>query len=278
MKYDKELLISNLKYLISYGYEPEVTITLKSNERIFLVAYETHIDLSTEFGETTTLHNVEDIFAYICFEDILEMEGDIDFEFPIQCQSIVVDERLWIDSVLPKQVISKFKTKFSVVRGFSVNCLMVIFIYFMTTISNTDSFDTSAIIACSVLGGFIIVMMIFFTIYDSRRNKIIKKYYGVVSEEDKQIASQLLDKISIVDHNEYDFYDLFRYDLGSSDIEASLKLLIKGKKIYIDSYEPIKAIEQELLYNNMDNKYNDIEFNEYIFEFVKLLERNLCDL
>ena len=27
-----------------------------------------------------------------------------------------------------------------------------------------------------------------------------------------------------------------------------------------------------------DNKYNDIEFNNYIIELVKLLERNICDI
>ena len=55
-------------------------------------------------------------------------------------------------------------------------------------------------------------------------------------------------------------------------------LLIKGKKVYIGIYDPIKIIEQELINNNTDNKYNDIEFNEYILELVKLLERNLCDI
>ena len=61
-------------------------------------------------------------------------------------------------------------------------------------------------------------------------------------------------------------------------IEQSLKLLINGKKVYIGVYDSIKIIEQEIINNNADNKYNDIEFNNYIFELVKLLERNLCDI
>ena len=61
-------------------------------------------------------------------------------------------------------------------------------------------------------------------------------------------------------------------------VEQSLKLLIKGKKVYIGAYDPIKTIEQELLTNKTDNKYTDTEFNEYILELVKLLERNLCDI
>ena len=61
-------------------------------------------------------------------------------------------------------------------------------------------------------------------------------------------------------------------------VKQALELIIKGKKVYIGIYEPIKIIEQELLTNNTNNKYNDIEFNNYIIELVKLLERNLCDI
>jgi hypothetical protein len=120
--------------------------------------------------------------------------------------------------------------------------------------------------------------MIFFSVFDIRRSKLLKKYYGTVSEEDKSIAIELLDKIKVVDNNEYDFFDLFHYDTDDLMVKQSLKLLIKGKKVYIGTYNPIKTIEQELLTNNADNKYNDMEFNNYIFELVKLLERNLCDI
>jgi hypothetical protein len=143
---------------------------------------------------------------------------------------------------------------------------------------NCETFDTSAIIACSVFGGSIGIIMIFFSVFDIRRIKLLKKYYGTVSEEDKTIAKGLLENIKIVDNNEYDFFDLFHYDTDDLKVEQSLKLLIKGKKVYIGIYGPIKIIEQELLTNNADNKYSDIEFNNYIIELIKLLERNLCDI
>ena len=37
MKYNKDLFINNVKYLISYDYEPEITIKLKDESRVFII-------------------------------------------------------------------------------------------------------------------------------------------------------------------------------------------------------------------------------------------------
>ena len=155
---------------------------------------------------------------------------------------------------------------------------MIAFACLLIIITRNESFDLEDIIVCSTFGGITVLSMIFFTIYDIRRNKLLKKYYGTVSEEDKIIAKELLDKIKIVDNNKYNFFDMFHYDTDDLMVKQALELLIKGKKVYIGIYDPIKTIEQELLMNNTNNKYNDTEFNYYIFELVKLLERNLCDI
>lgn len=59
-------------------------------------------------------------------------------------------------------------------------------------------------------------------------------------------------------------------------IKQILKNLSKGKKIYIDLFEPIKVIEKEIQSNK--EKYSDEDFNLFIFELVLLLESNLCDI
>ena len=278
MKYNKDLFINNVKYLISYDYEPEITMRLKDDSSVFVIAYKDFIDITIGNDETIKLEKIEDVFNYIDFDSIVEIEGDIDFEFPVKVQSIVHNGDLWIDADSPKQVINKYKKQIAV---FSITYLigvLLVFAYFLITILNCETFDTSAIIACSVFGGSIGIIMIFFSVFDIRRSKLLKKYYGTVSEEDKTIAKGLLENIKIVDNNEYDFFDLFHYDTDDLMVKQSLKLLIKGKKVYIGAYDPIKTIEQELLTNNTNNKYNDIEFNNYIIELVKLLERNLCDI
>ena len=106
---------------------------------------------------------------------------------------------------------------------------------------------------------------------------MLKQCFDTVSEEDKLLAKELLGKVRILDRCEYDFYSIFRFDLDDVGIEQSLNLLAKGKRIYVDIFNTLKMIEQELLTNNADNKYNDLEINKYISDIANLLERNLCD-
>lgn len=278
MKYNKELFINNIKHLTSYDYEPEITIKLNNGSTAFIIAYKDFIDITIDNNETIKLEKIEDLFYYIDFDSIVEIEGDIDFEFPIEVQSIVHNGDLWIDADSPKQVINRFKKELLIFRIILVTVVMISLACLLIIITRNESFDLEDIIVCSTFGGITVLCMIFFTIYDIRRNKLLKKYYGIVSEEDKNIAKKLLDKIKVVDKNEYDFFDLFHYDTNDLMVKQALELIIKGKKVYIGIYDPIKIIEQELINNNADNKYNDIEFNEYILELVKLLERNLCDI
>ena len=173
-------------------------------------------------------------------------------------------------------VIETYKKQISIFKIVGIICTVVSLIYFIITILNCSVFDLKAIIACLIFALSLVVFMIFFTIFDIKRNKIIKEYYGIVSEADRQKAKSLLDKISVVDKNEYDFYDILRCDTENVDISQMLKLLVKGKKIYIGLYKPTKSIEQEII-NNIE-KYTDEEFNDFIFELVPLLENNLCDI
>ena len=50
MKYEKDLFIENLKYLISYNCEPEITLKLSNNDSVFLIAYKEFIELTTSNG------------------------------------------------------------------------------------------------------------------------------------------------------------------------------------------------------------------------------------
>lgn len=278
MKYSKDLFLYNLKYLVSYDFEPEITIKLKNNNSVFIVAYKDYIDITVESNETIRTEKVEDIFNLIDFDSVTKIEGELNFEFPIETQSVVVDGVLWIDATLPNQVISKFKRELFVFRTILLTALTIALACFLIVISHNDNFGLDDIIMCSVLGVAALITLLFFTIYDIRRNRIIKKYYGSVSEEDKIIAKELLDKIQVVDNNEYDFFNLFHYDIDDLAVKQSLKSLIKGKKVNIGLYDPIKAVKYEIETNNIDDKYSDIEFNNYIFELISLLERNLCDI
>ena len=275
MKYSRDLFVDNVNYSTKYGYEPELTIKTKDSE-FFVIAYANYVEISYESNEAVRLNKIEDIFDYIDFDDVIEITGDIDYTIPITSQSIVINGELWFNVVTTKAEIKKYKKQHATFRAIGIVSFLAVFIYFLITVLNCETFDINAIIACSVFIGSTVLFCILFTVFDIKRNKLISKYYGEVEQTDREKAYALLEKIYIVDKNEYDFYDILRCDTEDVVIPQILKLLVKGKKIHIDLYKPIKTIEQEIINNK--EKHTDEEFNDFIFELVKLLENNLCDI
>ena len=114
MKYNKQLFIDNINYLVKYNYEPEITITFKNDKKIFLIAYKEWIDLTLPSDEVIKLSRIEELFNYIDVNEVVEIYDDIDHRFPIETQSIIVDNELWINGKLPKDVIKKYNKHFSI--------------------------------------------------------------------------------------------------------------------------------------------------------------------
>ncbi len=110
MKYSKDLFIENVQLLISYNYEPEISIYLKNGDLFFVIAYENYVELTDAQNTLIRLDSIEEIFSHFAFDDIDTIEGDIDFEFPLYSQSIVVDGNLWINAVSPKKI-RKFRKR-----------------------------------------------------------------------------------------------------------------------------------------------------------------------
>ena len=86
MKYNKLLIIDNINYLVKYNYEPEITIILNNNQEIFLIAYQEFIDITLPNNESVKLSKIDELFNYIDVIDIKNINGSIDFLFPVQKQ------------------------------------------------------------------------------------------------------------------------------------------------------------------------------------------------
>lgn len=277
MKYNKQLFIDNINYLVKYDCEPEITIILISGEEYFLIAYKEFIDLTLPSDEVIKLSRIEELFNYIDMNDVTEIKDCIDHQFPIEVQSILADNKLWIDGELPKDVFKKYEKHFSIYKWIMVLSTIVLFAYTLITVSNATKFDLPVIIACSVFVFSVIIIMSGIALFEKKRNEIIKKYYGIVLEEDKLIAKQLLEEIDVLD-NEYDFYDKFKFDEEEVVVKQCLKLVVKGKKVYKGLSDIIFDINNEIKNNNIDNKYSDIKYNKYIENFCNLIERNNVDI
>ena len=277
MKYKKQLFIDNVNYLVKYECEPEITIILINGEEYFLIAYKEFIDLTLPSNEVIKLSRIEELFNYIDMNDVAEIKDCIDHQFPIEVQSILADNKLWIDGELPKDVFKKYEKHFSIYKWIMVLSTIVLLAYTLITVSNADKFDLPVIIACSVFVFSVIIIMLGITLFEKKRNKIIKKYYGVVSFEDKVIAKQLLSNIDAID-NEYDFFIKFHFDEEYSVIKLCLNLIIKGKKVYKGLSDIIFMINDEIKTNNADNKYSDVKYNKYIEDCCSLIERNIVEI
>lgn len=271
MKLDKELFLSNLKYLTSHGCEPELTIRLKNQQTVFIVAYEDFLDLSIGDNRDMTIEKPEDIFHYIHFEDIVEIEGEgIDFTFPVQSQSILVDGELWFSVLPPKEKIIRYEKLFFLFRCLTLVCFFSLFAFLVV---NLKALDATKMIV--LLFGAVAVVVLFAVALLLRRNSIVSKYYGKVSDEDREKAKELLRQIHVVEQNEYDFHSIFHFDTEDLSIPLILKDLAKSKKIPIHLYHPIKCIEKEIRNNSESDIYGDKEMNAFVFALVDLLERNL---
>ena len=277
MKYNKQLFIDNINYLVKYDCEPEITIILISGEEYFLIAYKEFIDLTLPSDEVIKLSRIEELFNYIDMNDVTEIKDCIDHQFPIEVQSILADNKLWIDGELPKDVFKKYEKHFSIYKWIMVLSTIVLFAYTLITVSNATKFDLPVIIACSVFVFSVIIIMSGIALFEKKRNEIIKKYYGIVLEEDKLIAKQFLEEIDVLD-NEYDFFDKFKFDEEEVVVKQCLKLVVKGKKVYKGLSDIIFDINNEIKNNNIDNKYSDIKYNKYIENFCNLIERNNVDI
>lgn len=277
MKYNKKLFIDNINYLVKYDYEPEITIILKNDKKIFVIAYKEWIDLTLPSDEVIKLSRIEELFNYIDINEVVEIYDAIDHRFPVETQSIIVDNELWIDGELPNDVFKKYKKHFSVYQCTMILYVIGLLIYVVATVLNANKFDLPVIIACSVFVISIILGMLGITLFEIKRKKIIKKYYGIVLEEDKLIAKHLLEEIDVLD-NEYDFYDKFKFDEEEVVVKQCLKLVVKGKKVYKGLSDIIFDINNEIKNNNIDNKYSDIKYNKYIENFCNLIERNNVDI
>lgn len=271
MKYNKKVFIDNINYLVKYNCEPEVTIHLKNNEIIFLIVYKDYVDVTFQSNEIKKLSKIDDLFNYIKMDDIVQIEDCIDHLFPIQSQSIIDNGKLWIDAHSPQYIFKKYNQQLSIFRCTIAISMITLLIFLVFNISKINSFYL--IIYFSLLFIFSILIALVFYLFDKRRFRIIMKYYGEVTEEDKIIAKQLLEEIDKI-NNEYDFYDLFHIDHEETIIKDILKQISIGRKIKTSQLNLITQINNEIKNNNIDNKYNNFKYNELINDFCILVERN----
>ena len=101
--------------------------------------------------------------------------------------------------------------------------------YHIISLINSKEFFGHAMISTILFYSFVVVALIFMTIFDIKRYKLLDEVFGKVDDADKEIAKNLLCRIKEVGIGEFSFLNYEDADVWASAIEA---LCRQDKKVY----------------------------------------------
>ena len=176
--------------------------------------------------------------------------------------------------------ILKYKKASNIFRIIGLFGILFLGAYNIISLINSQEFSGHVMISTILFYSFVFVALVFMTIFDIKRFKLIDEVFGKVDDVDKEIAKNLLYRIKEVDIGELAFLnyeDEIRLEHESSQLKMCLKQMIKGHKIYLGL---VKVYFE--LYEEMKGKVdlftpNDLIEYKYLTELIPLLERNNQD-
>lgn len=150
------------------------------------------------------------------------------------------------------------------------------FVYAAIVFLKDDLFLLDDIIAIAVFVLNAVFFCVYATLLDKRRKKLIDKYYGAISEEDKRRAISLLKDIDTLEEYIYACLDDGRLQ-GYEDAAARhLRDIKKGLKLHRKDFDALKADLESA--RAKTNKRIDDKYINYTNEMFELFAANLYDL
>ena len=169
--------------------------------------------------------------------------------------------------------IENFKKTDAFYKNASSIAMIGAVLYFIISILMNDTFNLNVIISIIVFVAVAGLLLLFSILLGKKRNRLIEEYYGRVSEEDKQQAIDLLERVGAVTKAYY-YYE--GPNVRTIDFTLPLKQIAGGKKVYVGILEPIKALAEEM--HTDREKHPDEESNGIIFDIVALIENNTSEI
>lgn len=174
--------------------------------------------------------------------------------------------------------IENYKKRRKIFQICSCVSSIAVLIYLVAVLLSNNTFNIYCIIAVSVFGAYTLLILTMFAVFDLRRNFLVKKYFGKVSDQDKEISKSLLKKVDSVKKCSYSFLEESTYDLKTKVITPNLKRISKGYKVCIELTEVIFEIQLQIEISPEKNLEENIEFNNYFKELTMLFDRNKSDI
>lgn len=172
-----------------------------------------------------------------------------------------------------KNKIESFKKTDTIYKNVSSVAMIGAVLYFIFTILTNDSFNTNVIISCVVFAALGVLLLGGGVLLGKKKRLLIEECYGPVSDEDKQAALTLTERVSTI-NKVYYYYD--GPNARAIDLAFPLKQIAAGNRVFVGTYEPIKALADEMREDK--DKHADEDINAIIFDLVALMENNLSEI
>ena len=150
-----------------------------------------------------------------------------------------------------------------------------------------DNFNKLDAIICGIYLAFIVAVLISFIIFDVKRTKLVKKYFGVVSKEDQELAKKLLKLADVfkLEFEQVDEKQVFymknngkeiadnEHGFTSKDaVKGALQILARKHKVNTIMVNNLNLLERHL------NETGNEQFVGYIKNVLALLNRNITEI
>ncbi len=151
---------------------------------------------------------------------------------------------------------------------------------------SNDKFGKLDAVVYGIYLCFIIAVLISFIVFDVKRTKLIRKYFGKVSNEDKLLAQKLLKLVDVfklefeyVDENQQNWTknheeiaDVEHGFSSKDEVKFALKQIIKKRKANALIVNNLNLLEKYLQY------IGNQQFVEYVNNLLPLLNRNITEI
>lgn len=168
----------------------------------------------------------------------------------------------------------KFEKTENIFRCVAFVITLAVLIYFVTTVLTSDEFDARALTACIVFAAWSVTVVIFFLIFDAKRNVLVAMYFGRVSPQDMAKARDLLPRLKTAVKGKYAFLDEEQYQFDVHMLKCYLKQIAKGNKVYYKVCDVFIEIDNAVQTASEKDLDENAEFNDFFKKTAQLLREN----
>ena len=174
--------------------------------------------------------------------------------------------------------VKKYKKITLYLKVITVPLMFVLLIGFLIVILSDDHFGNDDLIAIIVFSLVTIILIGLFIYLDAFRYRIVDNHFGKVTEEDKEIAKDLIVYLDYLYQNEYEFLNHPKFQEYEDSCPVILKQITKGHKVYKGIMEPYFEIQHIISTMNKDEVAKYESYNNYLSRLVELFSRNQSDI